>query len=124
MRRLQQIRADSGLSAREMIVGATESEVHRALLASYGSNLWRGSEVVRDLIVADIRTALDLGVPERAADLLLVLRLFMTDCPEAALEPCPCEADCPDVRFDEATGRFSIPCPNVVALGKKTPLGT
>jgi hypothetical protein len=71
MRTLQEIRSATGLLSEEMIVGATETQVHRGVLASYLSNLWRGSDVVRDLIVADIRSALYLGVQERAADLLL-----------------------------------------------------
>jgi hypothetical protein len=35
------------------------------------------------MIVADIRAALDLGALNRAADLLVVLRLFLSDHPEA-----------------------------------------
>jgi hypothetical protein len=35
------------------------------------------------MIVADIRVALDLGALNRAADLLVVLRVFLSDHPEA-----------------------------------------
>jgi hypothetical protein len=41
---------------------------------------------VRDLIVADIRAALDLGASKRAADLLMVLRTFLFEHPEFAIE--------------------------------------
>jgi len=120
MRTLEDIRSATGLRAEEIIVGATETEALRATLNSYLSNSWRGLEVVRDLIVADIRTALDLGVPDRAGDLLLVLRLFLTGHPEAALAPCPCEQKCSQLNLDESTGRFSSDCPNLfVAHGPK-----
>jgi hypothetical protein len=51
MRPLEEIRSASGLSSDETIVGATETEALRATLSSYLSNLWRGPEVVRELIV-------------------------------------------------------------------------
>ena len=114
MTSLRQLGSVTGLCPQEMIVGATESEIHRAVLASYLSNLWRGSEVVRDLIVADIRSALDLGVAERAADLLLVLRLFLTTHPEAAQAPCPCAQNSCDLQLDGPSGRYESHCPNVV----------
>ena len=115
MRTLEETRAATGLRSEEIIVGATETEALRATLSSYLSNLWRGSDVVRKLIVGDIRTALDLGVQERAGDLLLVLRLFLTHHAEAALAPCPCEQTCSALSFDEPTGRLSSDCPNLSA---------
>jgi len=118
MRTLQEIRSATGLLPEEMIVGATETQAHRETLASYLSNLWRGSDVVRDLIVADIRSALYLGVQERAADLLLVLRLFLTTHSEAALAPCPCEKNCSELKFDESTARYSSDCPNIVPFAR------
>jgi hypothetical protein len=114
MTTLQAVRSATGLCTEEMIVGVAEAETHRAVLASYLSNLWRGSEVVRDLIVADIRSALDLGVAERAADLLLVLRLFLTTHPEVAHAPCPCVQNCYELQFDGFSGRYKSHCPNVV----------
>jgi hypothetical protein len=113
MRSLEQTRAATGLSPEELIVGARETDALRATLQGYLTNVWRGQEVVRDLIVADIRTALDLGVQERAGDLLLVLRLFLTDYPEAAVAACPCDKSCSDLGFDETTGRLSSDCPNI-----------
>jgi len=94
MRTLEETRSAAGLRSDEIIVGTTETEALRAMLASYLSHLWRGSDVVRDLIVADLRSALDLGVEDRAADLLLVLRLFLTNHAEAALTPYPCGQNC------------------------------
>jgi len=114
MTTLEDVRSATGLSPEEMIVGVTETAIHRAVLASYVSNLWRGSEVVRDLMVADIRTALDLGVAERAADLLVVLRLFLSAHPEAAHSPCPCVENRCEVHLDGFTGRYESYCPNVI----------
>ena len=87
---LKETRLAAGLLSEEMIVGLTVTEAHRATLANYVLNLWRGSEFVRDLIVADIRTALNLEVQDQAAELLFVLRLFLTGHAETRLAPCPC----------------------------------
>ena len=87
MRTLKETRSATGLRSEEIIVGAAETEALRATLSSYLSNLWRGPEVVRELIVADIRTALDLGVQDRAGDLFLILRLFLTNHAEAVSRP-------------------------------------
>ncbi len=114
MTTLEDVRSATGLSPDEMIVGLTETEIHRVVLASYLSNLWRGSEVVRDLMVADIRTALDLGVAERAGDLLLVLRKFLASHPEAAYAPCPCVQNTCDLQLDGVSGRYQSHCPNLV----------
>jgi hypothetical protein len=83
---VKQCAAFAGLASRHMILGATPSVRHRALLSSYVLNLWRGPRVVRKMIVADIRMWLDLGAPEYAADLLIVLRRFLFDYPESRLE--------------------------------------
>jgi hypothetical protein len=118
LRSLEETRSATGLRSEEIIVGAAETEALHATLRSYLSNLWRGSDVVRDLIVADLRTALDLGVQDRAADLLLVLRLFLTDHADAALAPCPCQGNCLELSYDEFTGRYSSSCPNLTAFTK------
>jgi hypothetical protein len=73
------------LAQSEMVLGATPHPRHHTLLASYLLNLWRGPEVVREIIVGDIRAALDLGAPKRAADLLIVLRLFLSEYPEGRI---------------------------------------
>jgi hypothetical protein len=82
----------TGLASNEMILGATPSAKHHALLSSYLLNLWRGSKTVRKMIVADIRAWLDLGMPDYAADFLIVLRQFLSDYPEARLEQKSCES--------------------------------
>jgi hypothetical protein len=71
------------LASDEMFLGATPSSLHRLLLSNYLMNLWRSPEMVRKLIVADIRASLNLGASKRAADLLIVLRRFLFDYPEA-----------------------------------------
>ena len=73
----------AGLAANEICLGPTPSAKHRSLLTSYLVNLKRGPEVVRDMIVSDLRCWLDLGAVQQAADLLIVLRHFLSDYPEA-----------------------------------------
>ena len=73
--------AFSGLAWDEIVLGATPSNTHRILLSSYLLNLWRGPNAVRKMIVADMRLSLDLGMIKHAADLLLVLRRFLSDYP-------------------------------------------
>lgn len=77
--------AFSGLAWDEIVLGATPSNTHRILLSSYLLNLWRGPNAVRKMIVADMRLSLDLGMIKHAADLLLVLRRFLSDYPEFRL---------------------------------------
>jgi hypothetical protein len=77
--------AFSGLAWDEIVLGATPSNTHRILLSSYLLNLWRGPNAVRKMIVADMRLSLDLGMIKHAADLLLVLRRFLSDYPESRL---------------------------------------
>jgi hypothetical protein len=69
----------SGLGSKEMVLGVTPSAVHQRLYESYIVNIERGWEAVRDMIVFDIRFSLDLGARKRAADLLIVLRRFLTE---------------------------------------------
>jgi hypothetical protein len=76
----------AGLASNQMVLGATPSSKHRALLSSYVLNLWRGPKTVRKMIVADIRLWLDLGRSDYAADFLIVLRQFLSDYPEARVE--------------------------------------
>ena len=83
--------ADLGLNQNEMMLGVTPSAKHHSLLASYLLNLRRGPPAVRNMILADLRSFLDLGAQQRAADLFVVLRLFLSDHPEAMLIECPQE---------------------------------
>ena len=56
------------------------------LVSGYLLNLWRGPKTVRRTMVADIRMWRNLGMPEHAADLLIVLRQFISDYPESRFE--------------------------------------
>jgi hypothetical protein len=76
----------AGLASQEMVLGAIPSTRHRVLLSRYVLKLWRGPRTVRKMIVAEIRLWLDLGMPDYAADFLIVLRQFLSDYPEARLE--------------------------------------
>jgi hypothetical protein len=78
--------------------------------------LWRGTDAVRELIVANIRTALDIGALTRAADNLLALRLFLTEFPEAQLTACPCSQHCAQLVYDDASERFTSHCPNLAIV--------
>ena len=55
------------------------------MLSSYLLNLKRGPVAVRKMIVSDIRAAIDLGASEYAADLVLVLRMFLSKHLEARI---------------------------------------
>jgi len=100
----------AGLAPHEMVLGATPSARHRVLLSSYVLNLWRGPKTVRKMIVADIRTRLDLGMVKESADLVVVLRQFLSDYPEARLEHWWCEdADKNKRRYKITLGRYSTP---------------
>lgn len=50
---------------------------HHTLLKSYLLNLHRGPASVKDLIVHDFRSCMDIGAHRVAEDLLVVLRLFL-----------------------------------------------
>lgn len=71
------------LSPGDLLLGVSPSSRHRRLLRSYLLNLDRGAVNVREMIVADLHAFLDLGLPERAADALVALRLFLDAFPEA-----------------------------------------
>ncbi len=75
--------ASANLRSSEVFLGVTPSARHRSMLIGYLLNLKRGPVAVRDMIIADLRAALDLGAQQRAADLLIVLRLFLSEHPEA-----------------------------------------
>jgi hypothetical protein len=78
-----QCAAFAGLASDELILGVTPSAKHRLLLLSYLLNLDRGPMAVRDMIIADLRRFRELGALQPTADLLLVLRFFLTDYPDA-----------------------------------------
>ena len=68
----------AALETNELFTGAVLSTRHQSLLSTYRKNLERGPVAVRKMIVSDIRAAIDLGASKRAADLVLVLRLFLS----------------------------------------------
>jgi hypothetical protein len=76
---VMQCAALADLASSEIFLGATPSAKHHSLLLSYLLNLERGPVAVRDIIVADLRSFIDLGASSRAADLLIVLRLFLSE---------------------------------------------
>ncbi len=80
---LEQCRIFSRLVSNEMVTGPVPSPKHRARLSGSLLNLKWGQATVREMIVADIRAALDLGALDRAGDLLVVLWLFLSDHSEA-----------------------------------------
>ncbi len=75
----------AALEANELFTGAVLSRKHQSLLSSYLLNLKRGRCAVRKMIVSDIRAAIDLGASKYAADLVLVLRMFLSKHPEARI---------------------------------------
>ncbi len=83
---VKECKAFAGLASNQIVLGATPSVKHRALLSSYLLSLWRGPEAVRGMMVADIGMWIDLGRVEQASDVLIVLRQFLSDYPEARFE--------------------------------------
>lgn len=79
---IQEFCAASGLRVGDLVLGVTPSTKHQILLSSYLLDMWRGPEVVREMISADAFSASDFGAMEHAADLFLVLRKFLEDYPE------------------------------------------
>ena len=75
----------AALETNELFTGAVLSTRHQSLLSTYRMNLERGPVAVRKMIVSDIRAAIDLGASKRAADLVLVLRLFLSKHLEARI---------------------------------------
>jgi hypothetical protein len=75
----------AALDTSELFTGAVLSTKHRSLLSSYLFNLQRGPVAVRKMIASDIRMMIDLGASRYAADLVLVLRMFLSKHPEARI---------------------------------------
>jgi hypothetical protein len=76
----------SGLTREEVdAVGEHEHvpEAAAAALSNYLLNSLGGAECIRQMIVEDIRAALDAGRIEHAAELFAALRRFLDDHPEA-----------------------------------------
>jgi hypothetical protein len=80
---LDQCAEATGLSSNDFFLGVTPSGRHRSLLDSYLTNMGRGPEAIRDMMIADLRRWTQLGANARAADLLIVLRQFLSEYPQA-----------------------------------------
>jgi len=76
-----------GLGSNEAMLSVAPCAKHNSLLLSYLFNLKRGLAFVRDMIIADLRSSIDIGAMQQAADPLVVLRLFISEYPEAAYIP-------------------------------------
>ena len=83
---IEQCAAPCGLDLNEFMTDLSPSATRASLHVSYLLLQKIGWATVRDLIVADIRAALDLGASKRATDLLMVLRMFLFVHPEFAIE--------------------------------------
>ena len=69
----------AGLYLDQLVIGVALSAHHYELLKSYRLNLHRGRVAVRKMIVGDLLGYLDIGAQRYAADLLVVLRLFLSE---------------------------------------------
>jgi hypothetical protein len=63
----------------EMFLEVTPTAKHDYLYASYLLHQTGGAAALRDLMVANIRDAIELGNTIEAADLLIVLRRFLSE---------------------------------------------
>ena len=88
------------LGSNETIFGVAPCAKHHSLHLSYLFNLKRGLAFVRDMIIVDLRSSIDIGAMQQAADLLVVLRLFFSEYLEAAYVPRGCglsKEDCCEI---------------------------
>lgn len=72
----------AGLRSHELVLGVSPSDKHERMLARYRRAV--SLDAARGRVVADIRSAVQIGAARRAADLLIVLRCLLA--PEAALD--------------------------------------
>jgi hypothetical protein len=68
------------LAPDSLFLEAIPTARHKSLLAGYLTNWRRGRENVRKMIVDDFWLFQDLGARERAADLLLVWKMYLSEC--------------------------------------------
>jgi hypothetical protein len=69
----------AGLNSDALVIGVAPAARHHTLLKSYQLNLHHGRAAVRRMIVRDLLGCLDIGAQRCAADLLVVLRLFLSE---------------------------------------------
>ena len=84
---MQQCAEFAGLPPDEVVTDVAVSKRHATLLTSYLLNIHRGAVNVRQMMVADLRGFLDLGIRDRASDALVILRIFLSNYPEARSAP-------------------------------------
>ncbi len=77
----------AGLDVDELILGVTPARRHHVLLKSYLLNLARGHAKVLDMMICDLRGYRDIGAQRVAADLLVVLRMFLSENAESVDAP-------------------------------------
>jgi hypothetical protein len=61
-----------------LVVGLAPNARHHALLKSYLFNAHRGHAKLLGMMIRDLRGCLDIGADRCAADLVIVLRLFLS----------------------------------------------
>jgi hypothetical protein len=85
------------------------------MLSSYPFALPLGATKVCGIILADIRGYIELGVSERAADLLIVLRLFLSKYPGAHLSAASrfTWVDVPNSQLGEPAESAAKQCPRI-----------
>jgi hypothetical protein len=76
---IDQCAAFSGLGPHEMFLGVTATARHNYIYAGYLLHHAGNRAALRDMMVADIRAAIDLGALIQAADVLIVLRRFLSE---------------------------------------------
>lgn len=76
---LKQCARLAGLDPDALVVGVAPAARHHTLLKSYQLNLHHGRAAVRRMIICDLLSCLDVGAQRCAADLLIVLRLFLSE---------------------------------------------
>ena len=84
---MQECAEYAGLAPDELDFDVAISRRHAASLASYLFNIHRGVVNVRQMIIADLWGYLDLGVRAKACDTMVVLRMFLSNFPEARRLP-------------------------------------
>jgi len=76
---VKECRKLTGLSGYETLLGVSPSPRHRATLRGY-LRLCRGNvREVREVLIHDLRSYLEIGARHFAADQLIVIRLFLAD---------------------------------------------
>ncbi|MGA8169317.1 MAG: polysaccharide deacetylase [Methylocystis sp.] len=102
----------AGLTIDELILGVTPSRRHHVLLKSYQLNSDHGRAKVLEMMVCDLRGYVDIGAHRVAADLLVVLRLFLSEQRELAAAPRRQPNDHAIIAFDRALARQGrVPAP-------------